>query len=60
MLQFMGSQRIRHDQVTSLSLALSLSLVTQSLPAMQETGVHLLDREDSLEKEMVIPSSILV
>ena len=27
---------------------------------MQETGVQLLDQEDSLEKEMVTPSSILV
>ena len=39
-----------------------LTLVAQSvknLPAMQETGVRSLGREDPLEKEMATPSSIL-
>ena len=38
------------------------SLIAQSvknLPAMQETRVQVLGREDSLEKEMAIYSSIL-
>ena len=38
------------------------SLVAQmvkNLPAMQETGVQSLDREDPLEKEMATQSSIL-
>ena len=31
----------------------------RNLPAMQETQVHSLDREDPLEKEMATHSSIL-
>ena len=33
--------------------------MVKSLPAMWETWVHSLDREDPLEKEMAIHSSIL-
>ena len=43
-------------------IATSVSLVAQSvkhLPAMQETRVLSLDREDPLEKEMATHSSIL-
>ena len=33
--------------------------VVKNLPAIQETGVQSLDREDPLEKEMATHSSIL-
>ena len=45
-----------------LTLSLTASLVAQTvkrLPAMQETWVRSLDREDPLEKEMAIHSSTL-
>ena len=34
--------------------------MVKNLPALQETGVQSLDREDPLEKEMATHSSILV
>ena len=36
-----------------------MAQMVKRLPAMQETQVRFLDREDPLEKEMVIHSSIL-
>ena len=65
-LQSIGSQRVRHDQETSLSLSLSWipqcsishSLVAQTvkrLPAMRETRLWSLGWEDILEKEMANP-----
>ena len=72
-LQFMGSQRVRHDWATELnwtepehSLALpffGISLVAQTvkrLPTMQETQVRSLGWEDPLEKEMATHSNTLV
>ena len=37
-----------------------MAQMVKNLPAMQETWVRSLGREDSLEKEMATPSSILV
>ena len=36
-----------------------IALLVKNLPAMQETRVRFLGREDPLEKEMAIHSSIL-
>ena len=53
-LQFMGLQGIGHDLMTSL-----VAQTVKRLPAMQETRVWSLAREDPLEKGMAIHSSIL-
>ena len=59
-LQSMGSQRVRHDWVTSLSLWLpQVAQMLKRLPTMRETQVRSLGWEDSLEKEMATHSSIL-
>ena len=64
----MRLQRVEHDWVTftflfiGLPLWLRASLVAQRLkrlPAMQETWVRSLGREDPLEKEMATHSSTL-
>ena len=50
------------DRTEWLSLSLWASLIAQlvkNLPAVQETGVWSLGREDSLKKEMATHSSIL-
>ena len=56
----------RQDRATSLSLSLKpylrASLIAQlvkNLPAIQETGVRFLRREDPLEKALAAHSSIL-
>ena len=52
-LQSMGSQRVRHDWVTSLSHFTGASLVApllKNLPAMLETPAQFLGQEDPLEK----------
>ena len=57
MLQCTELKRIGHDSVTEQA-----SLVAQMvkrLPAMRETRVRFLGREDPLEKEMTIHSSTL-
>ena len=61
---FMGSQRVRHDWVTSLHFMdiYGVSLVAQRLkclPAMREIGVWSLGQEANLEKEIVTHSTIL-
>ena len=53
-LQFMGLQGIGHDLMTSL-----VAHTVKHLPAMQETRVWSLGREDPLEKEMETHSSTL-
>ena len=53
-LQFMGLQGIGHDLMTSL-----VAQTVKRLPAMQETRVWSLGREDPLEKEMATHSSTL-
>ena len=53
-LQFMGLQGIGHDLMTSL-----MAQTVKRLPAMQETRVWSLGREDPLEKEMATHSSTL-
>ena len=68
-LQFMGSQRVRHGWAselnwielnwTTVSLGLPCSSRVKSSPAMQETTVWFLGQEDPLEKGMAIHSSIL-
>ena len=63
-LQSMGSQRIRQDWATSLTLietegASLVSQTVKNLPAMQETQVQSLGQEDPPEKEMANHSSIL-
>ena len=65
-LQSMGLQRVRHKDVTEkLSTAhnhikgSSGSSAVRNLPAMQQTQVQFLGREDSLEKETATHSSIL-
>ena len=45
---------IHHSQKTSL-----MAQMLKNLPAMQETWVQFLGREDPLEKEMATHSSIL-
>ena len=63
----MGSHRVGHDWSDLAAAAaaghyMGTSLVTQMvkcLPAMQETWVRSLGREDPLEKEMATHSSIL-
>ena len=54
----MGLQKVGHDWATSLSLSLVAQLV-KNLPAMQETWVQFLGREDPLEKGMATHFSIL-
>ena len=52
----------RLDETFPFVLYYGTSLVAQmikNLPTMQETGLRFLDREDPLEKEMTIYSSIL-
>ena len=65
-LQSMGLQRVRHKDMTErLSTAhnhikgSSGSSAVRNLPAMQQTQVQFLGREDSLEKETATHSSIL-
>ena len=61
MLQFMGLQRVGHDWATELNwteLNPDTSKI-KNLPAMQETGVWSLGREDPLEKGMPTHFSIL-
>ena len=55
-LQSMGSQRVRHDWATSLSL---FSSVGKNLPAMQETLVWYLGWEDPLEEGIGYPLQYL-
>ena len=55
---FMGSQRVGHDWVT-FTLAYLVAQTVKNLPAMPETLIQSLGREDPLEKEMAIHSSIL-
>ena len=57
-LQSRGSQRVRYNWATSLSLSLVVQMVN-NLPAMQETRVQSLGQEDPLEKKMATHSSIL-
>ena len=61
-LQSMGLQRVGHDWVTSLHFtqhtwASLMAPMVKRLPAMLETWVQFLGREDPLEKEMAIHSS---
>ena len=56
-LQSPGSQRVRHNWVTSLPL--SVAHTVKNLPPMWEIWVRSLGWEDPLEKEMVTHSSIL-
>ena len=53
-LQFMGLQGIGHDLMTSL-----VAQTVKRLPAMQETRIWSLGREDALEKDMTTHSSTL-
>ena len=53
-LQFMGLQGIGHDLMTSL-----VAQTVKRLPAMQETRIWSLGREDALEKDMATHSSTL-
>ena len=58
----MGFQRVWHDWATFTNPNFWASLVAQMvkrLPAMRETQVRSLGREDPLEKEMAIDSSTL-
>ena len=55
-LWFMGSQRVGHDWATELTDW----LMVKNLPAVQETRVPSLGREDPLDKGMATHSSILV
>ena len=55
---FMGSQRVGHDWVT-FTLASLVAQTVRNLPAIRETWIQSLGREDPLEKEMAIHSSIL-
>ena len=57
MLQFMGSQRVRHDWVTELNW--TVAQLVKNLPAMQETWVRSLVWEDFLDKGKATHSSIL-
>ena len=63
MMQFMGSQRVKHDCATELnSILVWTSLVAQMvkhLPTVWETWVQPLGQEDLLEKEMATHSSTL-
>ena len=64
-LQSMGSQRVRHDRATSLSLSLSTYMrhleESRAFPrgSVQEMRVQSLGQEDTLEKEAAAHSSIL-
>ena len=52
----------RHNEFLKIVLLMRASLIAQSvknLPAVQETWVQSLGREDPLEKEMATHSSIL-
>ena len=53
-----GSQRFRHDLATEQQQKLVAQRLKR-LPAMRETRVRSLNREDPLEKEMATCSSIL-
>ena len=55
MLQSIGSQIVGHNLVTQQLVAQRL----KRLPAMRDTWVRSLGREDPLEKEMAAHSSIL-
>ena len=63
MMQFMGSQRVKHDCATELnSILVWTSLVAQMvkhLLTMRETQVQSLGWEDLLKKEVATHSSIL-
>ena len=65
LLRFMGSQRVGHDWATELNWTECItraSLAAQAvknLPAVQETRVWSLGREDPLEEEMAALSSTL-
>ena len=56
-LQPMGSQRVGHHWMSSLSLF--MAHMVKNLPAVQETWIPSLGREDPLEKGMASHSSIL-
>ena len=61
---FLNKTELQHRAVTSVCLrklhgALTLAQRLKCLPAMQETWVQSLGREDPLEKEMATHSSIL-
>ena len=61
-LQSMGLQRVGHEWATNtftLSASLVVAQMLKSLPAMHETQVWSLGREDSLEKGMATHSNIL-
>ena len=66
-LQSMGSQRVRHDWVTSFSLSFARErsiekkpvLMVKNLPAMQEIWVWSLGWEDALEEGMANHSNIV-
>ena len=45
--------------ITLLSICYGLVQLVKNLPAMQEIQVQFLSGEDSLEKELITPSSIL-
>ena len=53
------SQTRLGDQTTTISQYTMVAQTVKHLPAMQETQVQFLGREDPLEKDMVIHSSTL-
>ena len=53
------SQTRLGDQTTTISQYTMVAQTVKRLPAMQETQVQFLGREDPLEKDMVIHSSTL-
>ena len=62
-LQSTGSQRVGHNRRTNthtyVYMASLVAQLVKSLPAIQETWVQSLGREDPLKKEMATHSSIL-
>ena len=57
-LQFMGSQKVGHDRETNIWASL-VAQTERNPPAMWETWIPSLGREDPLEKGMATDSSIL-
>ena len=57
-LQFMGSQRVGHDRETNIWASL-VAQTERNPPAMWETWIRSLGREDPLGKRMTTYSSIL-
>ena len=53
------SQTRLGDQTTTISQYTMVAQTVKRLPAMQETQVQFLGREDPLEKEMATHSSVL-